>query len=89
MFSGYFHSLFFYIHLTFLSLVFLISNWEFKLVYKNIISLPYIKCTVLKLFMVDWRRKWQPTPVFLARKPHGWVTLVDYRSWGHQELNTI
>ena len=21
---------------------------------------------------IPWRRKWQPTPVFLPRKPHGW-----------------
>ena len=89
MFSGYFHSLFFLIHLTLISLVFLISNWEFKLVYENIITLPYINCTVLKLFMVDGRRKWQSTPVFLAGKSHGWVNLVDYSPWGHQELNMI
>jgi len=27
-----------------------------------------------------WRRKWQPTPVFLPRKSHGQRSLVRYRS---------
>ena len=25
-----------------------------------------------------WRRKWQPTPVFLPGEPHGWRSLVGY-----------
>ena len=29
-----------------------------------------------------WRRKWQPTPVFLAGKPHGQRGLVGYSPWG-------
>ena len=32
--------------------------------------------------------KWQPTPVLLPRKSHGWRSLVGYRSWGHKELET-
>ena len=35
-----------------------------------------------------WRRKWQPTPVFLPRKSHGWRSLVGYSPWGHKELDT-
>ena len=27
---------------------------------------------------IPWRRKWQPTPVFLPRKSHGQRSLVDY-----------
>ena len=88
MFSGYFHSLFFLIHLTLISLVFLISNWEFKLVYENIITLPYINCTVLKLFMVDGRRKWQSTPVFLPRESYGQRSLGGYSPWGRKESDT-
>ena len=34
-----------------------------------------------------WRRKWQPTPVFLPRKSHGQRSLVGYSPWGHRELN--
>ena len=27
---------------------------------------------------IPWRRKWQPTPVFLPGKSHGWRSLVGY-----------
>ena len=30
---------------------------------------------------IPWRRKWQPTPVFLPGKSHG-RDLVSYRPWG-------
>ena len=30
-----------------------------------------------------WRRKWQPTPVFLLGKSHGQRSLVGYSSWSH------
>ena len=29
-----------------------------------------------------WRRKWQPTPVFLPGKSQGWGILVGCRLWG-------
>ena len=35
-----------------------------------------------------WRRKWQPTPVFLPGEPQGWGSLVGCRLWGCPELNT-
>ena len=31
---------------------------------------------------IPWRRKWQPTPVFLPGKSHGQRSLVDCSSWG-------
>ena len=34
---------------------------------------------------ISWRRKWQPTPIFLSGKSHGWRSLVDYSSWGCKE----
>ena len=34
-----------------------------------------------------WRRKWQPTPVFLPEKSHGQRSLADYSPWGHKELD--
>ena len=37
---------------------------------------------------VPWRRKWQPTPVFLPRKLHSWRSLVDYGPWRHKESDT-
>ena len=33
---------------------------------------------------ISWRRKWQPTPVFLPGKCHGERSLVDYSPWGHR-----
>ena len=29
-----------------------------------------------------WRKKWQPTPVFLPGKSHGQRSLVGYSPWG-------
>ena len=34
---------------------------------------------------VHWRRKWQPTPVFLPGEPQGPWSLVGCRLWGHTE----
>ena len=33
-----------------------------------------------------WRRRWQPTPVFLPGKPHGQRSLVGYRPWSHKRV---
>ena len=35
-----------------------------------------------------WRRKWQPTPVFLPGKSQGQRSLVGYSPWGRKELDT-
>ena len=32
---------------------------------------------------IPWRRKWQPTPVFLPGEPHGQRRLGGYSRWGH------
>ena len=37
---------------------------------------------------MPWRRKWQPTPVFLPGKSSGPWSLVGYRPWGRKELDT-
>ena len=34
---------------------------------------------------MHWRRKWQPTPVFLPGEFQGWGSLVGCRLWGHTE----
>ena len=36
---------------------------------------------------MHWRRKWQPTPVFLPGESQGWGSLVGCRLWGHTELD--
>ena len=35
-----------------------------------------------------WRRKWQPTPVFLLGKLRGQRSLAGYSPWGHKESDT-
>ena len=35
-----------------------------------------------------WRRKWQPTPVFLPGKSHRQKSLVGYSPWGRKESDT-
>ena len=33
---------------------------------------------------IPWKRKWQPTPVFLTGKSHGQRRLVGYSLWGRK-----
>jgi len=43
----------------------------------------------LSLFtFMHWRRKWQPTPLFLPWESQGQGSLVGFRLWGHTELDT-
>ena len=42
--------------------------------------------TSLSLFtFMHWRRKWQPTPMFLPWESQGWGILVGCRLWSHPE----
>ena len=36
----------------------------------------------------DWRRKWQPTPVFMPGESQGRGSLVGCHLWGRTELDT-
>jgi len=36
---------------------------------------------------IPWRRKWQPTPVFLSGKSHGQRSLAGYSPWDLKELS--
>ena len=36
---------------------------------------------------ISWRRKWQPTPVFMPGKSHAQRSLVGYSRWGLKELD--
>ena len=38
---------------------------------------------------IPWKRKWQPTPVFLPGKSQGQRSLVGYSPWGYKELDTM
>ena len=45
--------------------------------------------TSLSLFpFMHWRRKWQPTPVFLPGEFQGLGSLVGFHLWGHTEPDT-
>ena len=47
------------------------------------------RTTSLSLFtFMHWRRKWQPTPVFLPGESQGQGSLVGCRIWGHTESDT-
>ena len=37
---------------------------------------------------IPWRRKWQPTPVFLPGESHGRRSLVGCSPWGRTESDT-
>ena len=44
------------------------------------------RATSLSLFtFTHWRRKWQPTPVFLPGEFQGQGSLVGYSPWGRTE----
>ena len=42
----------------------------------------------LSVRKLPWRRKWQPTPVFLPGESHGQSSLAGYSPWGHKESDT-
>ena len=37
---------------------------------------------------IPWRRKWQPTPVFLPGQFYRQTNLVCYSPWGHKSSDT-
>ena len=37
---------------------------------------------------IPWRKKWQPTPVFLPGESHAQKSLVGYSPWSRKELDT-
>ena len=36
---------------------------------------------------ISWRRKWQPTAVFLLEKSHGQKSVMGYSPWGCKEAD--
>ena len=40
------------------------------------------------IWKTPWRRKWQPTPVFLPGESQGQSSLADYSPWSHKESDT-
>ena len=46
---------------------------------------PFTFKVIIDIYVPIQRRKWQPTPVLLPGKYHGWRSLVGYSPWGHKE----
>ena len=44
---------------------------------------------LMLVFVTDWRRKWQPTPVFLPGESHGQRSLAGYSLWGHKSRTRL
>ena len=42
----------------------------------------------VRLDVLPWRRKWQPTLVLLPGKSRGLRSLIDYSLWGLKESDT-
>ena len=56
---------------------------------KGSLRVGHDRTTSLSLFtLMHWRRKWQPTPVFLPGESQGWGSLVGCRLWSCTELDT-
>ena len=72
------------------SMVSIITQCKAQLVAQTVKRLPTMWETwVQSLGREDLLEKeWQPTPVFLPGKSHGWRSLVGYSSWGHKESDT-
>ena len=68
-----------------------IHYWKWSIAISTIIVLMFISsCSSSMLLYIfrcsdQWRRKWQPTPVFLPRESHGQRSLVGCCPWGRTE----
>ena len=56
---------------------------------KNLFAKQETQVSDLWLGKTLWRRKWQPTSVFLPGKSHGQGSLVGYSSWGCKQSDMI
>ena len=55
----------------------------------GLLGVGHDSATSLVLFtFMHWRRKWQPTPVFLPGESQGRGSLVGCRLWGRTESDT-
>ena len=55
----------------------------------GLLGVGHDRANSLSLFtFMHWRRKWQPTPVFLPRESQGRGSLAGCRQWGCTESDT-
>ena len=57
-----------------------------RIFFLNILIFAFPKYASVRTLI--WRRKWQPTPVFLSGESQGRRSLVGCRLWGCTELDT-
>ena len=51
-------------------------------------SQTWLSNFTLSFHFMHWRRKWQPTPVFLPGESQGWQSLLGCLLWGRTESDT-
>ena len=74
-----------------LNIIMFLDIWGFfgGSVVKNLLPMQEMWVS-MRVRKIPWRRKWQPTPVFLSGKSHGQSSLVGYSSWDcKKESDTI
>ena len=66
-----------------------LSDWTgcHDLIFLMMSFKPAFSLSFLSFGKIPWRRKWQPTPIFLPEKSHGQRSLMDYSPWAHKELD--
>ena len=68
------------------------SNFFFLIIYISVGKVICLQCRRPGfdpwVGKIPWRRKWQPTPVFLPGESHGQGNLVDCSPWGCKESGT-
>ena len=57
------------------------TNKTNTMLHINYISI-LLKANEEEIIFLPWRRKWQPTPVFLPGEFHGQRSLASYSPWG-------
>ena len=63
--------------------------WMEEPLRRGVARVGHDRATSLSIFtFMHWRRKWQPTPVFLPEESQGRGSLVGCRLWGRTELDT-
>ena len=69
----------------------LVSSWVFSLLFhwnNTLVNLNSLLMKAFPYFVIRPSLQWQPTPVLLSGKSHGWRSLVGCSPWGHQESDT-
>ena len=70
---------------------FLQLEWQFVTIPLGLELCPESGLVTVNIYIkysLVWRRKWQPTPVFLPGESQGRGSLVGRRLWGRTELDT-